>query len=419
MRLLGRRKALGIIIIMSMLLAVACGKHEPAVKKTSEEVYFSPFFFAGNGAMAENYLLYYSDRMYRIFDVKTQTDIPYCFEPNCTHKAPIWDFTGKLLQDGCPAYKFEQTPILHGENTIWFTGTELIRGDREGKNRKTIATLEIPQGLPWGMIYTDKDFFFVYTQADEYTKEKDKNGNEYWLPGERLEKPEVGIYRISLETGEQQYVCRFWEYDANIRGGFYYNNHLYFGLTYSTKPYIAPGLSASDEDTDWNAITEENRKYRVQKWYSYDLTSGETVCLVEKEASFKDGFFGNGFLCVYDSEEKSSEWFDLTGGKLRDREIRISSGTVLAMDNVSIYRLRDEKKHYQVFEMYDVVNDKVLRHVERGGSALGINSIQAVIGNSYYVLVNYPDGESHEAFISEENFWNGAWDKAEIIGGEE
>lgn len=407
-------RAVSWTVLLVMLFTTACGKKDGKVEDTaSDEVCFSQFFFGGDAALAERYVLYYSDGMYRIFDVKSKSDIPYCFEPNCTHKAPVWDVSGKLLQDGCPAYKFGGSPVLRGDNTIWFTLSELIQGDREGKNRKTIAKLEIPCGIVYDQIYTDKDFFYTYTQSEEYTKEKDKNGNEYWLPGETLEQPECGIYRISLETGEQQYIYRFFGYDSKIRQLFSYGDSIYFTLHYSRKPYINPDWNNPEED--WEAIQEENRKNLVMEVYSYNMNTKELVCLAEERANFKDVFFGNGFFCVYDSDVKSAEWFDLTGTKLRETETRVSGSCYFAMDGVAFYHLRDEKNHYQVFEMYDVVNNKVLRHVERGGSMLGISNVMAIIGTSYYVHVFYPDGTSCEAWISEDDFWNGDWDKSVIL----
>lgn len=398
---------LGLLCIALEILIASCGKKSDNERQITETVFFHTMMMGGNAAMSEHYLIYQSKGAYRIFDTSSKTDIPFCFEQNCDHRPPVRDVSGKVLVEGCPAYGFPEPPFFHGDGTLWFDGySKLVRADREGKNRRTIAEIEIPISLIWDKLFTEKDMFYTYTQSDEYIKVTDQSGNSYWLPEKTLEKAECGVYRISLETGEQQYVFRCREYDSKIIAIHEYDDKVFFCVIYLDIPF--EDLISVSDDEEQQKMRDEHSYVEI---YGYDLVQNE-LQLIHKEKGCFNCYIGSGFFCLDGRSE--SRFFDMSGKYLHTLEDRkVAYMAVSVMENCAVMFVIDENAR-SWFELYDVVNNRVVKRVDSRIGSLKVMDVWVATGESFYCWVDN-NGTIRNAWIAAEDFWNGNWEKMVIF----
>ena len=397
-----KRKLL-VLFFFVMLMTAACNVSDE--KNSSEETPFSNEEYVcidsfRQGFLTEEYALYHGDEsQLRLFDVASQTDIAFCFEPNCEHEQEKRLRTGELLQEGCISYAFSRyTVMLRGDSCFFFDydTSEVFQSNRQGKDRKMIG--QIPQYILPSRVFFSKDSVFVsYASPYEMIEAKDNNGETYWIVGETKPKNKCGVVRLNLNNGEyselletEDYAAQIMEYD--VRG-----DHLYFQRSYSDIPYISPDLETDDPSLIPEGMTVENYWEELPKhmWmdiYDFSLSTGELKVVLQHQ-HYGAMEFCKDFFAV--EEGQTTGLYRYSGERFRELDfpmsvgVRSDSGLVCQKGND--YVLVDENSG-EILSKSTISTEDFVPH--------------AILGQSCYGLF-HKDNQWVPAYISAEDFWNG------------
>lgn len=392
-----------VLLLFACLLITACGKNKE--KKASEEPVSSEELFVsdaflGQCFMTANYMLYHGDEsQLRLFDVASQTDIVFCFDPSCEHEKEKRSRTGELIQEGCVSYNYSRYVVmLRDDNCFFFeqdTG-EVFRSNRQGGDRKKIG--QIPQYiLPYGVFFSKDSIFVSYASPYEMIEAKDNNGETYWIVGEAKPKNKCGVVRLNLDSGEYSELLATEDYSASIMEYDVRGDHLYFQRSYSDIPYISPDLETDDPSLIPEGMTVENYWEELPKhmWmdiYDYSLSTGELKVVLQHQ-HYGAMEFCKDFFAV--EEGQTTGLYRYSGERFRELDYPMSVG--VRSDSGLVCRKG---------------NDYVLVD-ENSGEILSKSTIStadfvphAILGQSCYGLF-HEDNQWVPAYISAEDFWNG------------
>ena len=187
-------------------------------------------------------------------DYETETDIPFCSNPACSHNRAGCDaeFSGLT-------YIYKGTLIdipnhfTHDENRDWVDITEFIMSDLNGQNRKTISQLNY--FITDMLAYEDRLYLCCL--------------NYYYIEGEeKYSQPSHGkayLAEVSLETGEVTYFseCLSDGWNNGLSLGGIYDGELYFQYSYSDE---------FDGEYTWPSELTWHSNYRKMDLKTYEIT---------------------------------------------------------------------------------------------------------------------------------------------------
>lgn len=159
------------------------------------------------------------------FDYETETEIPFCSNPACTHDNDTCDaeFSGSTYIYNDIFIDMDRKFEWGGDNGEWINVVNFIRSDLNGQNRSTISQLNY--FVEDMQAYRDKIYLGCLDQyyiEDEESFAQPSHGRAY-------------LVEISLETGEITYLSEClgdgWNIGISLRG--MYGGDLYFQYSYS------------------------------------------------------------------------------------------------------------------------------------------------------------------------------------------
>ena len=241
--------------------------------------------YTAAASLTEKYALYHSNSgQLRIFDANSKTDIAFCFNPGCEHEREKRTITGELLKEGCPSYNYSSWAVfLDGDSCVFLRDNgEVIRSDRQGENRRVIAT--IPSYLSIGtneVFYADNSMFVYTAMHYEIIEMKDSDGTSQWTIGDTKDTQDCRLIRINLTDGKITEVFQKEAYNAIISRRDVRGEHVYFECFYLDIPYVGPNLEtygpsqSIPEGLTVENYWEEMPKHRFVDIYDYDIATGE------------------------------------------------------------------------------------------------------------------------------------------------
>lgn len=196
-------------------------------------------------------------------DPESTIRTPICTKPNCDHQG----ISPSNPYPSCNAYfsTFVNCSAIVGENFYCvctpedkgFFSKEFIKADKDGSNRKVIYKTDDICYFGSG-IY--EGGYLIYT----YYNQEDRNGN-------KLEKNQIGIIILSLETDEIKRVDLSPAYNGKILTANVVEGNIYYMISYNTE-------DITKYDYDY-IVTEEGQKLlkKISKneIWRYDISTGQ------------------------------------------------------------------------------------------------------------------------------------------------
>jgi len=406
-----------VLFFLACLLFTACGKNGeknaskepvPSGEQASSEGVFVCDAFFQEGFLTENYVLYHAnDFQMRFFDVASNTDMVFCFDPSCEHIQEKRSRTGELLEEGCVSYNYSRYPVMFLGGNCYFLNEEtgeVICSDQQGANRKVIGT--IPQYiLPYSVFFANDTIFVTYAISYEMIETRGKNGEAQWIIGNPKPKSTCGIVAIDLKTGQYRELQEIEEYSAVIQEYDVRGDHLYYQLCYMDIPYISPNLETEDPSLIPEEMTVENyweelRKHGWMDIYDYTISTGE-LRMILKHQQGENVEFCKDFFAV--EEGKITGLYRYTGERFRELDFSMTNG--VRSDSGLACRKGDS------FVLIDENTGDIVKT-----SPIPSNAFipYAIIGNSCYGRLKKAE-KTLPCYIATEDFWNGAFDRAVVF----
>ena len=418
------------IVLIALLLFTGCGKNsgkkeeeqqEQVVKTGSHEVVYCDEHF-GQATLTEDAAYFHATQNYRgqirLFSAETKTDIPYCFDPGCEHKPSKISGEGKVLEPGCISFEFSSYPLCVTENACYFLDDDgcLWRADQQGSSRKLICRVSDYLRVPSDVFFGDDSVFLIYYNQYEWIEVKDENGDNRLVIGEQRDKPESGLVRISLETGEETVIFRDEGYNASLFHYDVYGDHVYFSFVYQDIPYVSPYQGEDFDPSDPNASLSvdwaaENEKYTGHRFidiYDYDIRTKELRTVLFKQHG------GNAFFardCFIKDDDRTGEYelYRYTGEFIR----KLPYAAFPRVPHYNGDGLLTGGEKPGEYCLVDIETGEILRK-----TILPVGfTLYAVVGESCY---GYYDGgkKMHAVWLSLTDFWNGDFSKAVALSEE-
>ena len=419
------KKNILIILILITALLAGCGKdpqpagdgnstaptgseNQPDTPETDKSPVIDPDkacydTFQGEEVWGEAYALYHTaNGQLMLFDVASGLCLPYCFDASCPHTEQ-----GYRKPNGeqvpCISYDFSMATFSLRDDGSYFydldNGT-LYQADREGRNRKEVARVTDPVSTATHIFtsyYTKDDLFFNYVRNYEVIPVEGSDGPipGEWNLGDRLEKNEVGIYRINLNDGTASYLYKMNEYDGSVLNLHVYDGHLYFTAEWLDVPFN----SLPDGFSDYEAYAAALTEHKHDAIYDYDLTTGELRQLAAHEGILLAVHFGDGFYVItYNNNEKPAELFRMNGEKIRNLNFNVQKCPSMHSDRYLYYQDYDEYSY--TYGIYDIVEDTVIKKITLSED-IAPGPWAAAVGNTYYF------NGKHFYYVNAEDLWNG------------
>lgn len=363
--------------------------------------------FTGEEVWGEDYAIYHTNNgQLRLFDAASGLCLPYCFDASCPHTEQGYkNASGE--QVSCISYNLSSSTFsLRDDGSYFFDKSRntLYQADREGRNRKAIAHVTDPVNGTSNILaeyYTKDDLFFTYVNNYEMipVKADDSSIPGEWIPGDRLEKSEAGVYRINLNDGTTSYVYKMNEYDCLVYKMHVENGHLFFMNNWLDVPYD----SLPDGVTEPNAYRAALTKHMHVEVYDYDLSTGELRQVVAFTNALADVYFGNGFFVVtYESADSMPELYRTSGEKIRSLGFHVQLCPSMNSDRYLYYQRYSNEAY--IYGIYDIVEDTIVKEITiSDGTAPG--PWAAVVGDAYYFKGR------HYYYVNAEDLWNGDMSK--------
>ncbi len=367
--------------------------------------------YTAAASLTEKYALYHSNNgQLRIFDANSKTDIVFCFNPGCEHEREKRTITGELIKEGCPSYNYSSWAVfLDGDSCVFLRDNgEVIRSDRQGENRRVIATIPSYLSIGTNDVFYAGNSMFIYTAMHyEITEMKDSNGNSQWAIGDTKDTQDCRLIRVDLTDGKitevfqkEAYNAIIWKHD--VRG-----EHVYFECFYLDIPYVGPNLEtygpshSIPEGMTVENYWEEMSKHRFVDIYDYYIATGELRTILSGQNNKDAVVFGRDFFALTE-DNKSTMLYHYDGQPYLQLDCAVTVG-VLTDEHLVCHGQENGE-----YLMINEENGEILKRVQMPENTI---NLEAIIGDSCYGLVNGPDGWG-AGYISAEDFWNGKIENA-------
>lgn len=414
------RLAAFFLVLLSMILCcMACGMRHgrkenrkqgdtPETVVTGDVVCSS---FVGAASLTEKYALYHSNKgQLRVFDANSKTDIVFCFNPGCEHEQEKRTITGELIKVGCPSYNYSPwSVLLDGDSCVFLRDNgEVIRSDRQGENRRVIAT--IPSYLSIGtneVFYADNSMFVYTAMHYEIIEMKDSDGNSQWVIGDTKDTQDCRLIRINLTDGMITEVFQREAYNAIISRRDVRGEHVYFECFYLDIPYVGPNLEtygpsqSIPEGLTVENYWEEMPKHMFVDVYDYDMTTGELRTILNRQNNKHVLVFGRSFFALTE-DEKTTVLYHYDGQPYMQLDCAVTVG--VRTDEHLVCHGQENGEYLMINEE----NGEILKRVQMPENTI---NLETIIGNSCYGLINSSDGWN-KGYIFAEDFWNGKIENA-------
>lgn len=289
----GRLGGINWLLFLSLLL-LGCADTKKEAESDYTVVMNTPYIsFVEEGAC------YIWDSIAHFVDVRTGENLPICAKPNCPHKASYFGYDSEC--DGYMGYGasflfLNENHLFYLEHpeestgaTSHFGDVNLIRADKDGRNRKVIASFSGIQSV-YCASYSDHWLSLGYAKTLNPDEVENAIRNQ-------MEKYQSGIYLVNVETGETIHVKQVEEYSALFYQTYVNDKKLYYALSYQLEE-LDPSLLGEEEYNQ--AFLQSVR----QELYEYDLPSQTERLIWEGNCEFVSFQNSGGYITI-DDEEKT------------------------------------------------------------------------------------------------------------------
>ena len=400
------------------VLTVSCKKKTNTPKSEGESVQqvadgvsngkTEAFYSYKRSYVTEDYALYHDNHgRLQIFDTESKTDIVYCFNAGCEHQQAKRDpVTNEVIQKGCIAYEISSDCVMLRENDMVFfqDNGQVIRADRQGENRRVIATIPLYKLGFREVFYSADTLFISYYTDNRFEEVKGENGQTQWInTGELSDTRECGIYCVNLSDGTVKELFQADAYNAMISCADIWDGHLYFKYFYSDIPAIGPNLETYGRDVEIpEGLTVENYWEEMPKhfWmdvYDYHIATGELKPILRncREGTLE---FCRGFFAVAETDGTTG-LYRYSGERFRELPFRIGKG--IRSDSGLV--CCDEK----AMDEYLLIDENTGEIIKRTKISSSKFLAGVIIGKSVYGSLAIPGEGMGLSYISVEDFWNG------------
>lgn len=367
--------------------------------------------YTAAASLTEKYALYHSNNgQLRIFDANSKTDIAFCFNPGCEHEREKRTITGELLKEGCPSYNYSSWAVfLDGDSCVFLRDNgEVIRSDRQGENRRVIATIPSYLSIGTNDVFYAGNSMFIYTAMHyEITEMKDSNGNSQWAIGDTKDTQDCRLIRVDLTDGKITEVFQKEAYNAIICKYDVRGEHVYFECFYLDIPYVGPNLEtygpshSIPEGMTVENYWEEMSKHRFVDIYDYYIATGELRMILSEQNNKDAVVFGRDFFALTE-DNKSTILYHYDGQPYLQLDCAVTVG--VRTDEHLVCHGQENGEYLMINEE----TGEILKRVQMPENTI---NLEAIIGDSCYGIVNGPDGWG-AGYISAEDFWNGKIENA-------
>ncbi len=292
------------VIIISVILALAmffCGCENMSISSFDNTIIPDR---SGNSEAFNDVGIFFNKKgVVYMLDPSTGISAPLCSKVNCDHRGKTRDNTdptcdayfaealGYSAIVGSKLYCLVKTP---DGSRSYFT-KEFYSADKNGTNRKLLFRAD---DIQFGTHGSYENGYFLYGYYNTETPN-----------GEELDKEEIGMCIVNLETEELTRIHINDKYSGTIWGMTICDGKLYYGLSYRTvdlKEYDYDYFSDHEHIDTFNELY----MYEVRK---YDFETGETETVFTTKTIPKL-FIGYGYL-YYSQDGKEHVVRELTTGR--------------------------------------------------------------------------------------------------------
>lgn len=249
------------------------------------------------GTFNDNGVFFTRNGIVYIFDPISKISTPLCSKVNCDHRGASPDNSNPT----CDAYLGQSVgySAIIGDTLYYVAVPDDVNGskgmfvkdfckaEKNGTKRKRIYRAD---DILFGTYGRYENGYFLYAY---YNEENEK--------GEELDKTEVGMCVLNLETEEMLRIRPGNWYGARIWGMTILDDVLYYGLYYNTE---------SLKKIDYSFLTDTNNKDflteigKTEVW-KYDLNTGYSERCFEHKTGINQVYIGYGY--IYYSYDKNRE----------------------------------------------------------------------------------------------------------------
>lgn len=374
-------------------------KHDISSEKNLTEFgntwYEDGMFYEKNNSDGESVLCYYSK--------DSDSSAVMCGLPECTHSSKTSPNCGALCDSNtysrCGYNRIGTKLYFIAEQNVdqdTIGSVDLIECDIDGKNRRVIASME-NTNLPFitDVQYSDDHVLITYFQNFDFVENENTGENEFVY----LDKFRFYIKRIEISTGNiETLICRE-EYDG--RGsGTVYDNILYYTLMYRLTE------NPTDEVFDPETVPPLQCEFCIR-----DLSTGEEK--VYKDMAAYSPVFCNfspdriivrdrktGKLCRFNSEtETFTDIADFDQGSYTED----GTDALFLPSGDAEFLIRYNFESGEISQI-PFSKDKAV-----------YPSLTHIVGNTAWTTFSNPDGDSLNAYIDRDDFFEGKFENFKII----
>lgn len=379
---------LGILVVVIGIscILLACSKTDKTDK------YGEAYSIDQNGlfgTFSDNGVFFNRAGIVKLYDPETGIYAPICTKINCSHQGSSF----QNLHPSCDAYLGQTVgySVILG-NYLYYVATpddlqgasvvftkEFYRADKDGTGRKLLYRAE---DIMFSTVGVYENGYFLYGY---YNQENSK--------GEALDKNELGMCVINLETEDVTRIRIDEQYSGQILGMTLINGTLYYEVYYTSKSL----REYSYEDF----LNPDNKEViramgRSEVW-KYDMSTGEKTLLFKREGSQGRLGLKNGWMYYTDDREEKHFVRNLENGKEYELPEQKLNSPCLAKNGV--YFMTDGKAQ---FWKYGTGQLETLGYYPENELIL----IQFV-GDRWIYAVRYYEGGHDDLFYSRSEFMKG------------
>ena len=255
-----RKKALGIVAMFFGLLfwgavLVACGKDNAGHEA---EVYFDIW-----GSYNREGMMNQKEGYAYFTDAQNGKSVCVCSKPDCIHLSGECD--GYVSQDSQFLFMNETNEFFlyrnRADDSYSLNDMIMMKTDRDGRNRKTLAVLEDAQnGID--AAYDDGWFALCYCRTFDFDE---SNGRAGAVP--KLEKYKAGLYLVDTETGKCVLADEVEGYDAMFCKAAIKDGKVYYLMWYCD--------CKIDYSMGYEEASRQMGMYMHKSLCCYDIKSGK------------------------------------------------------------------------------------------------------------------------------------------------
>lgn len=379
------------IVLITLTITSCFSKNEN--KETKNEKTAVDIF--GYSSFTDNSMIYINNRILHFLDTNSKQDTVVCNKPQCKHLYPSREEleTNSINCDGYvgDSYGF----VIYNDYLYYISNTDSIltkefyRCNKDGSNKKLLATIEnVPELI---YFYLQDDHMFI-----SYREDCDEHGKE-------LDKTETGIINLDLKEEKAEKIPLKNDYSSIVSNIHYYNNKIYFSYNYSTKKIEEEELP-DIESPDYEPAILKFMKNEID---CYDPKTKKVNKILDLK-KHSEIFFGENYFAICD-RDGTIKYLNLDDNEIKTIDGKYKDCSVIFYDNnlmIIDYKNLNMKK-------YSIKDKKIIENIKMEDNNFSVPP--CFTDNYAYYLCHDSDDEYYDGRISKEDFFKGKTKKVELL----